>query len=261
MRLAAWRWPSMLDAGSPTVLLLHGVTASSRTWWRIGPEVAARGWQALALDLRCHGESPCADVERANDLSEDVRETLVAELGDERVDVAWGHSLGARTVMQLLRDHPDAANRAVLEDPPGGPRGDRKEAIAAWRKENALARTDPAAFRADQRRDNPDWDDRDIDENLVSVASCRIEPIIAAYEAGFNEDQGAPNLVPHLRVPALLVLADEDRSALTGEDRPATITRLPAGSTVLDVRGGHTLHRDAPATYLAGVFDWLGAPR
>jgi pimeloyl-ACP methyl ester carboxylesterase len=261
MRLAARRWPSTLDTGAPTILLLHGVTSSSRTWWRIGPEVAARGWQTLALDLRCHGESPCADVGRPNDLSEDVHETLVAELGDARVDVAWGHSLGARTAMQLLRDHPGTASRVVLEDPPGGPRGDRQEAIAAWRYENALARTDPATFREVQRRDNIDWDERDIDENIISVASCRIEPIIAAYEAGFNEDQGAPNLVRHLRVPALLVLADEERSALTGEDRPATITRLPAGSTVLDVRGGHTLHRDVPATYLAGVFNWLAAAR
>src|SRR2546423_5079115 len=29
------------DPGGPPILLIHGVTASSRIWWRIGPALAA----------------------------------------------------------------------------------------------------------------------------------------------------------------------------------------------------------------------------
>ncbi|MBA3290388.1 MAG: alpha/beta fold hydrolase, partial [Actinobacteria bacterium] len=41
-------------------VLVHGVTAWSATWWRIGPALAERGWDVTAVDLRGHGDSPRA---------------------------------------------------------------------------------------------------------------------------------------------------------------------------------------------------------
>ncbi|MEO8510176.1 MAG: alpha/beta fold hydrolase [Chloroflexota bacterium] len=58
MRLAVQRWPDTLDAAAPTVLLVHGITASSGTWWRVAPALVDAGWQVLAVDLalpRCLG--------------------------------------------------------------------------------------------------------------------------------------------------------------------------------------------------------------
>lgn len=243
------------EPSAPVAVLLHGVTASHRTWWRVAPILAGAGWQVLALDLRCHGASPCDGPMRGNDLANDVAETLE---GIE-VDVLWGHSLGARTAMQLLGVHPAAARRAVLEDPPGRIRRDREEAIAGWRREVGLARSDPEAFVRQQLADNPNWDERDALENAASVAACEIDWVIESFAGGYRE--GAPDLATTLRVPCLLVLAEESRSVLTGADRAETIAALPSGSKLVELPGGHTLHRDLPDDYLRVTLDWLGGPK
>ena len=41
-------------AGRPLVLL-HGVTASARIWWRVGPALAASGRRVVAPDMPGHG--------------------------------------------------------------------------------------------------------------------------------------------------------------------------------------------------------------
>ena len=257
MKLAARRWPETLVRGSPTVLLVHGITSSSRTWWRVAPVVAAAGWQVLAVDLRCHGASGCEPPTGMRDAADDVAETLEAELGSIRLDVAWGHSLGGRTVLQLLNDHPAAANRAVIEDPPGRLTG-LDERAATWSHEVDLARRDPLAFAAEQREANPSWDERDITENVASVAACRIEPVMDALAAGLSET--AIELAPGVRVPTLLVLA-RSGSGLPEPDRSETFAGLPDGSQLVQLAGGHTLHRDVPDAYLETILDWLGAPR
>jgi pimeloyl-ACP methyl ester carboxylesterase len=252
MRLATHRFG---EASNPVLVLLHGVTASHRTWWRVAPVLAGAGWQVLVLDLRCHGASPCGGPIRGADAADDVAETL----DGVEVDVLWGHSLGARTAMQLLAAHPTGARRAVLEDPPGRIKRDRYEAIANWRREVVLARDDPEQFVRQQLADNPSWDERDAREDAASVAECRIETVIEAFAAGYGV--GAPDLAPSLRVPCLLVLAEESRSVLTGEDRAETIASLPPGSRVVELPGGHALHRDLPSDYLRVTLEWLGGPR
>ncbi len=49
---------SALEWGDPAdrpLVLIHGVTASARIWWRIGPALAAGGRRVVAVDLPGHG--------------------------------------------------------------------------------------------------------------------------------------------------------------------------------------------------------------
>ena len=48
------------EEGLPLAVLVHGVTASSLTWWRVGPWFTQNGWRTVAVDLRGHGKSPRA---------------------------------------------------------------------------------------------------------------------------------------------------------------------------------------------------------
>jgi pimeloyl-ACP methyl ester carboxylesterase len=259
MRLALRRWPDPPAADRPPLLLVHGLTASSGTWWRIGPDLAAAGWQVLAPDLRCHGASGCDGAIGRWDAADDLAEIVDAEAGG-RLDVAWGHSLGARTILQLLGRRPGIAARLVLEDPPGL-RGDRGDQIAGWRREAALARTQPAMLAEEVRGRNPDWDERDVAGVVRDVADCRIEPIIDAIERGAAMVDPAEALVAAIRTPALLLLAEEERSGLTGASRAATIAALPPGSRTVEMGTGHSIHRDAPDDYLAIALEWLGGPQ
>ena len=150
MRLAVRRWPDPIDPARAPLLLVHGVTASSRTWWHVGPALAEHGWQVIAPDLRCHGRSGCVTPIGRWDAADDLAQTVREELGERDLDVAWGHSLGARAILQLLVRQPRIATRLVLEDPPGV-RPDRSDQIATWRREASLARHDPPGLATEVR--------------------------------------------------------------------------------------------------------------
>jgi pimeloyl-ACP methyl ester carboxylesterase len=109
------------EEGRPLAVLVHGVSSSSRTWWQVGPWFAERGWHAVAVDLRGHGDSPrAAHGLTLDDLTGDLRETVLELLGPwERMDVLLCHSLGALAALKLCGQHVDLAGRLVLEEPPG----------------------------------------------------------------------------------------------------------------------------------------------
>lgn len=65
------------EEGRPLAVLVHGVTDSSRAWWRVGPWFAEDGWRVGAPDLRGHGKSPrIRGGESLEDLAGDLSETL-----------------------------------------------------------------------------------------------------------------------------------------------------------------------------------------
>ena len=103
-------------AGSgPPLVLLHGFTGSAGTWGELTATLAA-DYTIIAPDLIGHGCSDApADVERyrmpraAADLV-----ALVRQLGHERA--AWlGYSLGGRTALQVVAQHPEAVEALILE--------------------------------------------------------------------------------------------------------------------------------------------------
>ncbi|HET9292413.1 MAG TPA: alpha/beta fold hydrolase, partial [Actinomycetes bacterium] len=85
-------------ADRPLAVLVHGVTSSSRTWWRVGPALAGRGFRVVAVDLRGHGASPRTVAGLAlADLAADVAETVQGP-----VELLVGHSLGALVSLELV---------------------------------------------------------------------------------------------------------------------------------------------------------------
>ena len=256
MRLAVRRWEDGTP-GSPTAILLHGITASSRTWWRVGPALQNAGYRVLALDLRGHGDSPSSGgAVTREELAEDVRETLAEVIGqDASPDIIWGHSRGAIVTLTLLASDPQFARAAIIEDPPLRPRPDVDDAIATWRDEARLAREEPERFVHQLLEQNPLWHERDARENVVSVASCDIESVIATVRQPQELDTAA--LFRALRVPALLILGSELRGSVAhGSDRATLLSRLPAHVEVAELDAGHTVHRDRFAECLGAVLDW-----
>jgi pimeloyl-ACP methyl ester carboxylesterase len=106
------------EAGATPLLLLHGVTSSSRGWWRVGPALAAAGFRVHAPDMPGHGRTGSWSGHwRFHDNARDLV-ALVEALpisGDELCLV--GHSWGAMTaaafpVVGLV------PTRLVVIDPP-----------------------------------------------------------------------------------------------------------------------------------------------
>lgn len=96
----------------PTLLLVHGMAGSSRTWREVMPALA-RDHRVLAPDLLGHGESakPLGDYSLGA-FASGLRD-LLAVLGIDAVTVV-GQSLGGGVAMQLAYQHPELVQRLVL---------------------------------------------------------------------------------------------------------------------------------------------------
>lgn len=256
--LATHEWPSArtnAGAPAPVAVLVHGITGWWRTWWRVGPALAGRGWRVIGVDQRGHGGSPPIDgIATAESLAADLEFTLVG-LGAATADLLVGHSLGAAVCMELVAARPQIARRLVSEDPPGQDRRDDLDYQADLEREVRAARSDPESEVRREMAGNPNWLEEDARQDVEGKAACDLEGILASLRGGTG--LRVIELVPQLEVPTLYVLADEERSAL-GATRSALVGALPRGATLVEVDSGHTVHRDRFDAYLAALTAWLG---
>ena len=240
-------------ADATPVLLLHGVTSSARTWWRIGPAIAAAGYRVVAPDLPGHGRTqPWTGHHRFSDNAADLV-AFARAAGLDRADLAIiGHSWGAMTAAampgaglvpaRLVVIDPPAvpltAIAAMLEDPVEGKYDDLDEATAAigglhptWpygdviAKAEGLTQFEEAAVIA-ILTENGDWDGglaglADPSAANTPVTLIRGDPSFGGY-------------IPDAALPAL--------AARIGADRIVTIAGAP-----------HSPHRTHPEALVAAL--------
>jgi pimeloyl-ACP methyl ester carboxylesterase len=255
-KLATRRW----GAAGPRAVLVHGVTAWSNTWWRIGPALAERGWDVTAVDLRGHGHSPRAGTTmHLEELGVDLLDTT-----GTGVDLLVGHSLGALASLAALNMDRSLAGCAVLEEPPGMTTVDRELLAALMTAELGGARADRDEFARNLARQNPRWHERDIHEAVEGLLLCDGEAIVRAT-ATRDLSWDVAGLVTPLELPLLAMLAvdgtgsfgtEVESSALVGEERAGFIEALGDNEhQVID--GGHCIHRAEPAIWLEKVTNFV----
>jgi pimeloyl-ACP methyl ester carboxylesterase len=261
--LATRAWDDGADLSHPLAVLVHGVTSSSRTWWRVGPALARRGMRVLAVDLRGHGASPrpVAGLAAA-DLAADVAETVADVVGGQRpvppVDLLVGHSLGALVALELVHARPGLAGRLLLEDPPGPGSVDWAGLAEGMEVDGRRAVDEPEALRRDLEATNPGWPPGEAERRVADLADCNATAIAAALRPGVPFDLAG--LLAAVRLPTLLLLAEEARgSSLVGVDRKAAAAALGDGVTRV-LPAGHSVHREALDAWLAALDAWLASP-
>ena len=242
----AWGKPS-----ERPMVLIHGVTASSRIWWRVGPALAASGRRVVAVDMPGHGltghwTGRHAFRETAEDVAAWIRQ---ADLDVHELQIV-GHSWGGMTAAAL----PIAGIRPatlVLLDPPAVPwstislmasdpsertYGDLASGMAAlatanpaWSVEDvrakaeALVQLDESAARA-VVLDNGDWDG-----GLAALADPAATGVQTWIVRG---DPTAGGLLPDAAIPALADLIGAEH-ILTLAGAPHAPQRLFPEATTL----------------------------
>ena len=254
VRLASHEWTDAGAGGARgTVVLVHGVSGWHRTWWRVGPALAGRGWRVVAVDQRGHGRSRRIDgTMTAAGWAADLAATIEG-LGPPVALV--GHSLGGAVAAELVAARPDLVRRAVLEDPPAISRVGDTAWLERLRSELVAAHADFDGEVARELADNPDWQDEDARQDVEGKQLADGDGIVAS----FRGDAGTRvlDLAPSLAMPVLYLLAAEDRSVFPREERARLAATLPAPSRVEVVDAGHTIHRDRFADYVRIVADWI----
>jgi pimeloyl-ACP methyl ester carboxylesterase len=259
--LAVHEWPpesgASRAASAPVAMLVHGVTGWHRTWWRVGPAMAARGWRVLAVDQRGHGTSPrIGDAASIDDLAADLGRAIDEHAGGA-VDLLVGHSLGAVVAMWLAHRRPTAARRLVLEDPPSLDRAGDVEFLARLRSEIEAARADAEGEIRRERAEHPRWADGDARQNVEGRALADADGIVALLDRprGF----AVPELAAEMTIPTLYLLgAEEQGSVLVGAARERLRATLPTSARLEILDAGHTIHRDRFEEYVAALLDWSG---
>jgi lipase len=123
--LATFRFGEGSGDGLPTVVAVHGITASSHSWVAVARSLGGR-ISLIAPDLRGRGRSnglpgPYGMAAHARDIL-----AVLDHFGLER-PVLVGHSLGAYILARLAADHPERVATLVLVD--GGLTAPPKEEV------------------------------------------------------------------------------------------------------------------------------------
>ena len=232
-----------------SALFLHGVGSSSDTWWRAREDLADLGWETTALDLPGHGDRPVPATGLRNlaDFSEDVWE----QVADQRFDVLVGHSLGAVVALDLAAAHPGLALQVVIVDPPAlGGDLTVDDVADGLLQQSAAARADLDAVARVVAEANPRWSS--IDARGVARNAVRFDDTVAAWLR--RQQWDLPALVVDCPVRVSLVAAVGPETALVEPGRSRVLAGLEP-SRVVEISGGHGLHRDRPALFLKALLD------
>ena len=246
MKLNTREW----GTGDRIAVLVHGIMSDSRTWNRVGPALAARGYRVVAVDLRGHGASGRADEYPNEAYGTDIIETLEVLGG---VDLAIGHSLGGRAVLLAVEAGWRPA-KAVYVDP-------------AWRLSRPEDGFDPARFVefADHATYEaiatmaPRWEPEQIEIELATLAvwdrRTALESskhAVAALDAGTAGD--GTGLPLRADVPSLIMLADQSQ-LINAQDAETLRQR---GFELRTVPGaGHSIHRDDFEGFMTALEGWI----
>jgi len=231
------------DPSAPRrALLVHGLTSSGATWWRVAEQLAAHGWHVTAVDLRGNGDAAVAESYSFADYA--------ADLPGDGWHAVIGHSLGgAVAVLAALR--PGFAERLVLLDPALVLPSDELDGLLVGELEELAL--DEAGFR----KLRPAWHPLDIVHKATATAKATADMVrgTIAHNTPWNVLAEAERLP----VPTLIIGGDHAvYSMLPAATTSALVAANPRIDYVAIEGSGHSPHRDRPEATLALLREWLG---
>ena len=206
---------SYLDWGGdgPPLLLLHGITSSAATLWRVGPALAAAGLRPIALDMPGHGASDVSHDHTLDTIAGLVGD-LITTLGLRELTLL-GHSWGGATALTLASgDYPARAAlaRVVLIDPALAVDTTWAEALPSFSAGlGEPASTGAVALRAK----NPAWSEGDIYWKAIALEQCRRAQVVGFFLPAAPWD--LVGRIERVTVPLLMLVADPANSIISAE--------------------------------------------
>ena len=245
--MVEWGRPS-----DPALLLVHGVTSSSETFWRVGPCLAAASRRVVAVDLPGHGRtggwrSRHRWIETAEDLAGFIRAT---ELHPSDLAIL-GHSWGGMTVASL----PAAGlrpERLILLDPPAL---SVAELVPLTQDPTERRYGDVAdAIRA-VRASGVEWSEGDVLAKATALTQIDDEAVRAIYLENGDYDAGIAALSDPAAtgIPTWIIRGDPGLGGLIADEKLPALAAIIGRDHIATIPGAsHSPQRTHPeATILA----------
>lgn len=248
------------DAGSgPPIVLGHSFLCSGGMWRAQVPALAA-GFRIINPDLRGHGQSghvlqPFSLYDAASDVI-----AVLDHLGIERA--TWcGLSIGGMVALRAALAYPDRVAGLVLLDTDAGPETAwhkvKYHAMGAGVRVAGMRPLLPAIarlmFGATTRRENPAL----VREWRREFAKVHVPSALRCLDALMQRDSLLDRL-PEIRVPALVLVGDEDRSLPVALSRRIH-DRLPHSTFQVIPGAGHLSALERPTEVNEELLEFLAA--
>lgn len=240
--------------GGPTVLMLHGITDSWRSFEPVLPHLDP-AWHVVALTLRGHGGSDKpADGYTPADMAADVAQFIAAmELPPV---VVVGHSMGSTVALRLAADHPRCVRALTGLGSFAGYRD--KPELVDWVRGviDPLADPVPRALAEEFQRSKLA---RPVSPGLIDAMTEQSLKVPArVWRRGFAgllaEDVG--DLLPRVGVPVLLLHGERD-AFVPAQDAARLAAAMPQARLHTWAGAGHAMHWEEPASFAALLGDFV----
>lgn len=238
--------------GTPTVLVLPGITSPAITWEFIAEPLSEQHTIAV-LDLRGRGlsDQPASGY-GLPDYADDA--AGVIEAMDLDRPIVLGHSLGARAAIVFGDRHPDLARALVVVDAPLTGPGQRPFTSPVDPYVDALRKAKAGAMADDMREYFPTWPERELAIRADWLGTCREEAIVESYENLAIEDVMDPWAA--LKLPTLFVYGT-DSLMVTADDVRQLAETNPRAELAGVEGAGHMVPWDELDAFLAAVRPFL----
>jgi len=245
LRLRAWWLPATTPPARATVVLAHGSGTNRAGMLPRAAFIVAAGYDALAVDLRAHGESEGEYMSPGWREADDIRAAVAwLRARDAALPiVVLGHSYGAVAALHAGRD---SALAAVIADAPF------KSYDAMIRNASAAAKNDPRVTRGQRF-------------GMAMVRVPGIRHLMAWHlsrSAGRVPADSAPAsfAVTQLRVPALFIAGERDAIAIAPDVRQLHDSAAAPVRVYVELVGAtHRTHGDAREQYEREVLAFIQA--
>lgn len=252
------RFAYLEEGSGPLVLLLHGFPDTAHTWDDLRLRIAAKGYRAVSPYLRGYHPSAIPDADPDQETLARDPLALIDALG-ARDAVVIGHDFGATAAYGAAAIGPQRVTKLfVIGIPhPATLKPTLKKLwgvrhFAAYKMPGAaarFARNDFAALPAIYRRWSPTWNPDPQEFDAVRASFSDPASLNAAF-GYYRKLSPVPSasLKARITVPTIAFAGLDDPLAEPSDYRRAS--RMFENEYVVEeVRGGHFMHREDPATF------------
>jgi pimeloyl-ACP methyl ester carboxylesterase len=235
-----------VHGSGPPLLLTHGYSSTS-AMWQGQVEALSKHHTLILWDMRGHGQSDYPTDPLA--YSETLTVGDMAALLDEAhatSAIIGGLSLGGYMSLAFYRTYPQRVRALLIIDT--GPGFKKDDARDAWNR---------------RAHETGDRFEREGLEVLKSASRERSGVVhrdasgLARAARGMltQRDAGVIETLPHIKVPALVVVGADDTPFLAASDYMAA--KIPGARNIVIPAAGHAVNIDQPQAFIEAVLPFL----